>query len=445
MIKMIRVDKLFSHPDNPRKDLGDVTELSESIKESGVLQNLTVVPWGSNVPEWGEEEQRYTVVIGHRRLEAAKIAKLDRVPCSIVKMDKKTQVATMLLENMQRVDLTVYEQAQGFQMMIDLGETVTNISEKTGFSQSTVRRRMKLLELDQNKLKETASRGATLMEYMELSKIKDIEKRNEVLEHVGTSEFNWKFQNTIREQEREELREKLIKKVSEFAKDIQTLDSKKVKTKYIAHLSYTEASLKKNIKIEEGKEYIYQAGTWNIELWENIYGQAETDEERIKRELEERKRAEEAEKRIKIDEIKDRTTRLRREFIYSLSNSKLKPHIGDIILLAIEVTASFHLWKDDYMKIWNIDTIDTTTEDFNFKEVEKEVSGNPELSLLKIIYEDELKSETYFNWRGEYVEDEGLDKLYNLLEKLGYEMSEEEKQLQEGTHELFKKNEQVEG
>lgn len=200
MIKMIRVDNIFPHPDNPRKGLykydgeilnpEDLKELADSIRENGILQNLTVVPWGSNVPEWGEEEQRYTVIIGHRRLAAAKLAGLERVPCAIVNMDKKTQVATMLLENMQRSDLTIYEQAQGFQMMLDLGETVSNISEKTGFSESTVRRRTKLLELDQKKLKETMHRGATLTDYVKLEQVEDIELRNQVLEHIGTNDFD---------------------------------------------------------------------------------------------------------------------------------------------------------------------------------------------------------------------------------------------------------------
>ena len=95
-------------------------------------------------------------------MAASKLAGLKEVPSAVISdMDHKTQVATMLLENMQRVDLTAYEQAQGFQMMLDLGESVVGISEKTGFSESTVHRRMKLLELDQEKLKESASRGAT--------------------------------------------------------------------------------------------------------------------------------------------------------------------------------------------------------------------------------------------------------------------------------------------
>ena len=67
-------------------------------------------------------EDLYRVVIGHRRLAAAKLAGLAEVPCAVVEMTEQEQIATMLLENMQRSDLTVYEQAQGFQMMLDLGE-----------------------------------------------------------------------------------------------------------------------------------------------------------------------------------------------------------------------------------------------------------------------------------------------------------------------------------
>lgn len=187
MIKMISINNIIPHPDNPRRDLGDLSELADSIKESGILQNLTIVPLEVMPDDLNHPE--YYVVIGHRRLAAAKLAGLTEVPCSIAKMDHRTQVATMLLENMQRVDLTMYEQAQGFQMMLDLGETINDISSKTGFSERTVQRRIKLLELDQEKFKESADRGATLMEYMEISKIKDIDKRNEILDHVGTKEF----------------------------------------------------------------------------------------------------------------------------------------------------------------------------------------------------------------------------------------------------------------
>ena len=62
---MLSVDKLYPHPDNPRKNLGDLTELSESIKAKGVMQNLTVVPRA-------ERDGTYTIIIGHRRHGAAK-------------------------------------------------------------------------------------------------------------------------------------------------------------------------------------------------------------------------------------------------------------------------------------------------------------------------------------------------------------------------------------
>mgnify|MGYP002513206470 CR=1 FL=1 len=170
-IKMIPAAEIYPHPENPRKDLGDLTELSESIRKNGIMQNLTVVPGHfMSKEEWVKEaraegadkvsaeasfrladawvSEGYTVVIGHRRLAAAKMAGLTELPCVVSDMDHRTQIATMLEENMQRADLTVYEQAQGFQMMMDLGFRPEEISEKTGFSETTVRRRLKMAELD---------------------------------------------------------------------------------------------------------------------------------------------------------------------------------------------------------------------------------------------------------------------------------------------------------
>ena len=68
-IQMIPVEQLQHHPENPRQDLGDLSELTESIRANGVMQNLTVVP-----SEY--EKDKYLVVIGNRRLEASKAAGL---------------------------------------------------------------------------------------------------------------------------------------------------------------------------------------------------------------------------------------------------------------------------------------------------------------------------------------------------------------------------------
>lgn len=145
-VTMIPVARLHPHPDNPRKDLGDITELTASIKANGVLQNLTVVPRANPDVNYEElcrqyyadptEENRtklnqfrntdgYTVIIGHRRLAAAKAAGLMELPCIVVEdMTLEEQISTMMTENMQRSDLTVYEEAEGFQMMMDFGNSV---------------------------------------------------------------------------------------------------------------------------------------------------------------------------------------------------------------------------------------------------------------------------------------------------------------------------------
>ena len=172
-ILYIPIDKLNPHPDNPRKEIGDVSELAESIKAKGVLQNLTVVPYVS--PVHGRVmEGLYTILIGHRRFAAAKLAGLKELPCVVVEMSKEDQIATMLVENMQRSDLTIYEEAKGFQMMLDLGKTVKDVSDMSGFSEATVKRRVKLAALDEKKFKKAVDRGATLFDFAKLDEIEDM-------------------------------------------------------------------------------------------------------------------------------------------------------------------------------------------------------------------------------------------------------------------------------
>ena len=141
-IFQIPVDLIDPHPMNPRKDLGDLTELVASIKRSGIMQNLTIV-------RSAQEPNRFTCLIGHRRLAAAKLAGLANVPAAIINnMSEKDQIATMVAENMQRNDLTITEQAGAVQLMLDFGDDFSTIAERTGLSESTVRRRAKLSQYD---------------------------------------------------------------------------------------------------------------------------------------------------------------------------------------------------------------------------------------------------------------------------------------------------------
>lgn len=219
-ITNIACRRLHPHPDNPRKELGDLTELAASIKENGIFQNLTVIPGhylnsreyiAKCVDEGGDaaaaaaawtpkavwSSDDYTIIIGHRRAAAAQQAGLFEVPCVVVEMDEREQLQTMMIENMQRSDLTTYEQAQGFQLMLDLGDTVEQVASKSGFSQSTIRRRVKLLSLDRDAFRRAELRGATLSDYAELDKIESVEDKNKALEALGTQNFRRVMQEVL--------------------------------------------------------------------------------------------------------------------------------------------------------------------------------------------------------------------------------------------------------
>lgn len=224
MIQEIAIEKLKIHPRNVRKTYTGIEELADSIKAKGILQNLTVV----KAPD---DPESYWVVIGNRRLTAARAADLKTLPCAVVEMSEKDQISTMLLENMQRNDLSVCEQAQGFQLMLDLGETESSISEKTGFSRTTVRHRLNLAKLDQELLAEREENEGfqlSLTDLYELEKVKDIEERNKILAHASNSrDLKWSVERTVKEEKENraageiaaKLEEMGVKPASKKAKD----------------------------------------------------------------------------------------------------------------------------------------------------------------------------------------------------------------------------------
>lgn len=218
-LTMLPVSAIYPHPDNPRKDMGDVTELANSIKKRGILQNLTVMPghWltidemAAVVEAYTEDptdelkelietkwsEEGYTTLIGHRRTAAAKLAGTSEAPCRIVYgLTKNEQISMMLEENMQRNDLTIYEQAESFQLMLDLGETVETLADKTGFSKSTIYHRLNIAKLDQGVLKE---------------KEEDVDERNKILSQASSSEnLKYRIEQNVRDKQRVKKGEELV-------------------------------------------------------------------------------------------------------------------------------------------------------------------------------------------------------------------------------------------
>ena len=137
-IKLINTSLIDPHPDNPRKNIGDVTDLAASIKANGLLSPLSVVPNGS----------RYRVIAGHRRLAACKQAGTGAVPCFVLDLDPLQQLEAMVTENCQREQLTVLEEADAIQGMLDLGATTAGVAHRLGRSSDYVRDRAKAASID---------------------------------------------------------------------------------------------------------------------------------------------------------------------------------------------------------------------------------------------------------------------------------------------------------
>lgn len=207
------VHQLVHHPDNPRKEFGDLSELTESIRKKGIMQNLTIIP--VECRELPVEQQpnineidmngKFLVLIGNRRMEAAKQAGVEKLPCRIVTgMSKKDQIAVMLEENMQRNDLSISEQANSFQMMLDLGDTVDGIQEKTGFSKSTIYHRLNIAKLDPETLEEKVKDESFQLSFGDmyaLEEIESVEKRNEVLKNATDSQnLRWRAEKAVKEE-----------------------------------------------------------------------------------------------------------------------------------------------------------------------------------------------------------------------------------------------------
>lgn len=469
-ITNIACRRLHPHPDNPRKELGDLTELAASIKENGIFQNLTVIPGhylnsreyiAKCVDEGGDaaaaaaawtpkavwSSDDYTIIIGHRRAAAAQQAGLFEVPCVVVEMDEREQLQTMMIENMQRSDLTTYEQAQGFQLMLDLGDTVEQVASKSGFSQSTIRRRVKLLSLDRDAFRRAELRGATLSDYAELDKIESVEDKNKALEALGTQNFRRVMQEVLEKQKWEHRKAEWIAELKKFA-----VEDPSVNYQTHEHVTgYSKWNITKDVVVPEDADhvqYFYKVGDIQIDLYKTRDVEAE-DAEKAKRDA-----AREEERMImeSFHNITELMFNLRREFVVELTPTDCKKGFPAIArYMACAADDDFDL---DLTLIGNIlgvelsqEFVDSSGKDW-YKILDEDgvYGAMPEKVLLALAYSSMDSSYCGYwskDWNVErqkyvysYRENPTLDATYEMLTALGYEISDDEQALRDGTHKI---------
>ncbi|HTS10563.1 MAG TPA: ParB/RepB/Spo0J family partition protein [Candidatus Limnocylindrales bacterium] len=135
--RMIPIDKIRPNPDQPRKNIGDVRELADSIREKGVLEPLLV--------RYVPRDDTYYIISGERRYHASKAAGLHELPCIEKIADDAETLELALIENLQRKDLTAFEEADGLQRLADQFDyTHDDIAKKIGRARSSVTETMSL-------------------------------------------------------------------------------------------------------------------------------------------------------------------------------------------------------------------------------------------------------------------------------------------------------------
>lgn len=137
--RVIQTDKIEPNPAQPRSEIGDLSELTSSIKEKGILEPLLVKPTG--IDSW-------MIIAGERRWRAANLAGLTEVPCIELDIDEKGIAEIALIENLQRKDLTIWEESDGLAALASkFGYTHEEIAKKIGKSRTTVTESLSIASL----------------------------------------------------------------------------------------------------------------------------------------------------------------------------------------------------------------------------------------------------------------------------------------------------------
>ncbi|NJN63712.1 MAG: ParB/RepB/Spo0J family partition protein [Acidobacteria bacterium] len=128
--RMIEIGKIHPNPTQPRRQMTDIAELAESIRERGILEPILVRPLG---------EDRFEIVAGERRFRAASEVGLTVVPCVELDVDDRGCLEISLIENLQRRDLTLFEEAEAIGRLVDeFAYTHEQVARRLGRSRPSV-------------------------------------------------------------------------------------------------------------------------------------------------------------------------------------------------------------------------------------------------------------------------------------------------------------------
>lgn len=185
MIFMLRTDEIVPNPAQPRRFFTDdaILRLADSIRLHGIIQPLTV--------RRPERSEGYELVAGERRLRAAKRLGMREVPCVLVDADSEESAHMAIVENIQRENLNMFEQAEAIASLMQLHcLTQEKIAEQLSCSQSYVANKLRLLRLSDEEKEEILRSSLTERHVRALLRVKNPEKRREIMRTVIKKAMN---------------------------------------------------------------------------------------------------------------------------------------------------------------------------------------------------------------------------------------------------------------
>jgi ParB family chromosome partitioning protein len=447
-IQHIPVNNIFPHPHNPRRELGDLTSLADDIRDNGVRQPLTVI--GGRMPKDITRDE-YTVIMGHRRHAAATLAGRDTVPCFVVEMTPTEQLSAMLAENIQRSDLTPLEEAAGFyQLRMDMGVSVEDIAKNTGYSQSKVRQRIKIAELPADKALEAQAVGATLLDLIAVAEVEDEDDREALLKVAGTANFEWKLKD-IEEKKLALEQEPIVRALlEEFAEETTSQYMNQNFGKYYHDETINLPIKKLGIKKEkyttgyEGKVFFtVHAHRPGFTIYKER-GKTMKSPQQLEQE---QKNLQQSQRREQLEELTNKTQEKRDSFIRDFKCDKnnereMTRMLQEACILAVR-SADSVVCNDFLINLLGLDSETEITGMESLKAAIKEQGGVvPTWSKFCLIFAYAMLNDDneFHAYNCAYYKNDNMSRLYELMiERLGYEMSDEEKAWMNGTHELYVK------
>lgn len=182
----ISIDLVCANPEQPRKFFSEeeLVDLRDSITEYGVLQPIIVKR---------NKDGTYFLIAGERRLRAAKLAGLTKIPAMIKDFDEKDSALIAVVENVQREDLSFIEEAYAYKKLIeDYGLTQGELALKIGKRQSTISNKLRILSLPKDIQEKLIEAKLTERHARALLKVEDEKLRTKILNRVVENQLNVK-------------------------------------------------------------------------------------------------------------------------------------------------------------------------------------------------------------------------------------------------------------